>query len=280
VVIVAAPHVEGVVKAAADKGTKNFVVISAGFKEIGGEGLAREKRLKALAHERGLSIVGPNCLGIINTNPEVRMNAAFGPGMPHKGIMGFISQSGALSTALLDFAAGRGIGFALFAASASSGPDRSGSPQGHRRRREHQGDLMYIVDLADGRAFVESAYEITHGANAKPILAIKTGRTAQGAAAAASHTGSMAGSDEVYDAIMAQAGVIRVESVQDMFDYADIFADPSLPEGRRTAIVTNAGGPGIMATDACIRTAATRQFQITRSSAVVLTAGDGSPRTG
>src|SRR5690606_24663396 len=100
---------------------------------------------------------------------------------------------------------------------------------------------------------VETAYEITHGADPKPILAIKTGRTPQGAAAAASHTGSMAGSDEVYDAIMSQAGVIRVESVEDLFDLAEIFSDPVMPAGRRTAIITNAGGPGIMATDACIR---------------------------
>lgn len=254
VVIVAAPHVESVVTAAADKGTKNFVVISAGFKEVGGEGLDREKRLKAIANERGLSIVGPNCLGIINTNPDVRMNAAFGPGMPHRGIMGFISQSGALSTALLDYAAGRGIGFSLFASFGNKADLTEVDLLKAIAADPHtKVILMYIEDLTDGRNFVESAYEITHGPNPKPILAIKTGRTAAGAAAAASHTGSMAGSDEVYDAIMAQAGVIRVESVQDMFDYADIFADPSLPEGRRTAIVTNAGGPGIMATDACIR---------------------------
>jgi acetate---CoA ligase (ADP-forming) len=254
VVIVAAPHVEGVVKAAADKGTKNFVVISAGFKEIGGEGLEREKRLKAIASERGLSIVGPNCLGIINTSPEVRMNAAFGREMPHHGIMGFISQSGALSAALLDYAAGRGIGFSLFA-SFGNKADLSEVDllKAIAADPNTKVILRYIEDLTDGRAFVDTAYDITHGPNPKPILAIKTGRTAQGAAAAASHTGSMAGSDEVYDAIMAQAGVIRVESVQDLFDYADIFADPSLPEGRRTAIVTNAGGPGIMATDACIR---------------------------
>ena len=113
--------------------------------------------------------------------------------------------------------------------------------------------LMYVEELSTGQEFVETCYEITHGPNPKPILAIKTGRTSEGAAAAASHTGSLAGSDEVYEAILSQAGVVRVESVKDLFDFAEAFADPALPHGRRTAIVTNAGGPGIMATDACIR---------------------------
>lgn len=254
VIIVPAPAVEEIVLAAAEKGTRHFVVISAGFKEIGGEGLQRELRLKAVARERGLSIVGPNCLGIINTDPNVRMNAAFGREMPVTGIMGLISQSGALSAALLDYAAGRGIGFSRFVSFGNKADlteiDLLRSIAADPNTKVI---LMYIEDLSNGREFVETAYEITHGKDPKPILAIKTGRTPQGAAAAASHTGSMAGSDEVYDAIMNQAGVIRVESVQDLFDYADIFSDPILPDGRRTCIVTNAGGPGIMATDACMR---------------------------
>ncbi|HOB75707.1 MAG TPA: acetate--CoA ligase family protein [Phycisphaerae bacterium] len=254
VIIVPATAVEEVLVSAADKGTKNFVVISAGFKEIGGEGLERELRLKAIAKERGLNIVGPNCLGIINTDPNVRMNAAFGREMPKAGLMGLISQSGALSASLLDYAAGRGIGFSRFASFGNKADvtevDLLRSIAADPNTKVI---MMYIEDLTDGRAFVETAYEITHGENPKPILAIKTGRTPQGAAAAASHTGSMAGSDEVYDAIMTQAGVIRVESVEDLFDLAEIFSDPVMPAGRRTAIITNAGGPGIMATDACIR---------------------------
>ncbi|GMU21776.1 MAG: acetyltransferase [Phycisphaerae bacterium] len=254
VIIVPAPAVEPIVVAAADKGTKHFVVISAGFKEIGGEGVEREKRLRAVARERGLSILGPNCLGIINTDPTVRMNAAFGREMPATGSLGLISQSGALAASLLDYASGRAIGFSRFVSFGNkadiSEVDLLKSIAADPNTKVI---LMYIEDLTNGRAFVETAYEITHGPNPKPILAIKTGRTPQGAAAAASHTGSMAGSDEVYDAIMTQAGVVRVESVEDLFDYADIFADPVMPEGRRTAIITNAGGPGIMATDACIR---------------------------
>ena len=255
VVLAVQPHlVEPTVIEAADHGTRHFVVITAGFKEVGGEGKEREDSLKAVARERGLTIVGPNCLGVINTDPTVRMNATFGRGMPKAGALGLISQSGALCTALLDYAKGIGMGFSRFISfgnkAAVSELDllRSLARDPYTRVI-----LMYVEELSSGQAFVETCYEITHGRNPKPILAIKTGRTSEGAAAAASHTGSLAGSDEVYDAIMTQAGVLRVESVKELFDYAEIFADPILPAGRRTAIITNAGGPGIMATDACIR---------------------------
>jgi len=254
VVIIPATAVEKTISECADHGTKHFVVISAGFKEIGGDGVEREKQLKKLADERGLSILGPNCLGLINTAPDVRMNAAFGGRMPAAGCMGLISQSGALAAALLDYANGRGIGFSRFVSFGNKADlteidllrNLAGDPQ-------TKVILMYVEDLSSGQAFVDTAYAITHGTNPKPILAIKTGRTQEGAAAAASHTGSLAGSDEVYDAVFSQAGVIRVESVEELFDYAEVFAEPTLPRGRKTAIVTNAGGPGIMATDACIR---------------------------
>jgi acetyltransferase len=255
-VVLAIPpqFIEGAVREAADHGTRHFVVISAGFKEVGGEGVKREESLKALAHERDLTIVGPNCLGVINTDPTVRMNATFGRSMPRPGSLGLISQSGALCTALLDYAQGIGIGFSRFISfgnkAAVSELDLLKSLSFDPYTKVI---LMYVEELGSGQQFVDTCYAITHGNNPKPILAIKTGRTSEGAAAAASHTGSLAGSDEVYDAIMTQAGVQRVESVKELFDYAEIFADPILPNGRRTAIITNAGGPGIMATDACIR---------------------------
>jgi len=230
------------------------IAVSAGFKEIGGDGVERERRLKALAQERGLSILGPNCLGLINTAAGVSMNAAFGGPMPAAGCMGLISQSGALAAALLDYARGRGIGFSRFVSFGNKADineidllrSLAADPQ-------TKVILMYVEDLSSGQEFIDTAYAITHGDEPKPILAIKTGRTQEGAAAAASHTGSLAGSDEVYEAIFSQSGVIRVGSVEELFDYAEVFAEPSLPAGRRTAIVTNAGGPGIMATDACIR---------------------------
>jgi acetate---CoA ligase (ADP-forming) len=254
VIIVPSASVEGVIRDCSDRGTKHFLIISAGFKEIGGEGLVRENSIRALAKERGLSIVGPNCLGIVNTHPDVRMNAAFGGRMPQPGCLGLISQSGALAAALLDYIQGQAIGFSRFV----SFGNKCDLTEIDLLRAIAADEttkviLMYIEDLSAGQAFVDAAHEITHGPNPKPILVIKTGRTQEGAAAAASHTGSLAGSDEVYDAIFSQAGVIRVESVSELFDLAEMFSDPVMSKGRQTAIVTNAGGPGIMATDACIR---------------------------
>jgi acetyl coenzyme A synthetase (ADP forming)-like protein len=254
VIVTPAPTIEGVVREGADHGIRHFLIISAGFKEVGGEGVERERRLTKLAHDRGLSLVGPNCLGIINTAPDVQMNATFATHMPRKGALGLVSQSGALCTALLDYAQGRGIGFSRFV-SFGNKVDVTEIDLLRALARDPQTHviLMYVEDLSAGQPFIDACHQITHGDTPKPILAIKTGRTSEGAAAAASHTGSLAGSDEVYDAMLAQAGVIRVESVGELFDFAEAFIDPTLPSGRGTAIVTNAGGPGIMATDACIR---------------------------
>lgn len=254
VIILPAQVVEKVVLEAADHGTKHLVIISAGFKEVGAEGAEREQRIKSIAAERGLSIIGPNCLGVINTASDVRMNASFGRDMPREGRIGLISQSGALCTALLDYAKGHGLGFSRFI-SFGNKCDVTEVDLLRCLANDRNTDIimMYVEDISDGQAFVNAAYDITHGPNPKPILAMKTGRTAAGAAAAASHTGSLAGSDEVYDAIMSQAGVIRVNSVEDLFNYAPVFLDNRMPVGHQTAIVTNAGGPGIMATDACIR---------------------------
>ena len=254
VVIIPAPHIQGIVQACADRGTRHFVVISAGFKEIGGEGVKREQDLKALALERGLTIVGPNCLGIINTAPTVAMNATFARAMPEAGPFGLISQSGALCTALLDYARGVGIGFSRFVRFGNKvAVSENDLLLALAADPLTKAILMYVEELSQGQRFIDTCHQITHGTNPKPIIAIKTGRTQEGAAAAASHTGSLAGRDEVYDAVFAQAGVQRVDSVKELFDCAEVFVDPTLPGGKRTAVVTNAGGPGIMATDACIR---------------------------
>jgi len=228
VVVVPAPHVERVVLDASDLGTKHMVVISAGFKEVGEEGAIRELRLRDIARERGLSILGPNCLGVINTDPEVQMNASFGRDIPPHGCLGLISQSGALCAALLDYAKGRGIGFSQFVSFGNKCDiDEVDLLRSLAADDKTQAIMVYVEEIGNGHRFLAAAHEITHGANPKPILVIKSGRTAEGAAAAASHTGSLAGSDELYNA--------------------------TLPAGRKTAIVTNAGGPGIMATDAAIR---------------------------
>ncbi len=254
VIVVPAPFVERVVLQAAELGTKHVLVISAGFKEIGGEGVQRELRLKAIAQENGLSILGPNCLGIINTDPAVRMNATFGSDIPPHGCLGLISQSGALCAALLDYAKGRGIGFSRFVSFGNkSDVDEVDLLLSLAGDANTAAIMMYVEDIGNGPRFLAAAHKITHGANPKPILVIKSGRTAEGAAAAASHTGSLAGVDELYGALMTQSGCFRVETVAQLFDLAEIFTDPTLPVGRRTGIITNAGGPGIMATDACIR---------------------------
>jgi acetyltransferase len=254
VVVVPSNYVESVILEAAEVGTRHVLVISAGFKEIGGDGIARENRIKQIALENDMSIVGPNCLGIINTAPEVSMNATFGRDIPPHGCLGLISQSGALCAALLDYAKGRGIGFSQFVSFGNKcDVDEVDLLRSIAADPNTRAIMMYVEDVSSGPRFLEAAHEVTHGPNPKPVLVIKSGRTAEGAAAAASHTGSLAGSDNLYNALMTQSGAFRVETVAQLFDLAEIFTDPTLPRGRKTAIITNAGGPGIMATDACIR---------------------------
>jgi acyl-CoA synthetase (NDP forming) len=198
-------------------------------------------------------MLGPNCLGAANTNKSVLMNASFGRAMPKPGNIAFISQSGAMCVAVLDYAAGRNMGFSKFV---SIGNKADINEIDLLRYFREDGDtkviIMYIEDITDGHAFMEIARDITLTVG-KPILALKVGRSAEGARAAASHTGSMAGSDTAYDAIFMQGGIQRVEGVSELFNYAMAFSSQPLPRGSRIAIVTNSGGPGIMATDALIR---------------------------
>jgi len=239
----AAAHIPGV------------VVISAGFKEVGGAGIELENEIKRIAEENGIVLIGPNCLGFINTDSAVKLNASFAQTMPKQGNIAFISQSGALCTAVLDYAKGENIGFSKFI---SMGNKASINEIDFLKalRDDPLTDviLMYIEDISDGREFIEIARQITGEIpKPKPIIAIKSGRTSEGAKAASSHTGSLAGADNVYDAIFMQSGALRVETVDELFNYAVAFARQPLPKGNRVAIVTNAGGPGIMATDAAIR---------------------------
>jgi acetyltransferase len=231
------------------------VVVSAGFKEIGGRGVELEEEIKQIAEESGIALIGPNCLGFINTDPRVKLNASFAATMPKAGNIAFISQSGALCTAVLDYAKGKGIGFSKFI---SMGNKASTNELDFLRalRDDPLTDviLMYVEDIAHGQDFIELARTITGEIpKPKPIIAIKSGRTAEGAKAASSHTGSLAGSDDIYDAVFLQSGVLRVETVDELFDTAIAFSQQPIPKGNRVAIVTNAGGPGIMATDATIR---------------------------
>ncbi|MFH1489118.1 MAG: acetate--CoA ligase alpha subunit [Pseudomonadota bacterium] len=253
VIIVPAEMVSGIIEEAGKKGIKGVVVITAGFKEVGGRGVELENDLKSIVREYGIRLVGPNCLGVINNNENVRLNASFATKMPKAGNLAFISQSGALCTAVLDYADGRNIGFSKFI---SFGNKADVNEIDLLRYLKEDPDtdviLMYLEDISNGRAFLETAREITWETH-KPMLAIKSGRSLEGARAAASHTGSLAGSDTAYDAIFHQSGIQRVEGVNELFNYAQAFSKQPVPRGNRIAIITNAGGPGIMATDAAIR---------------------------
>ncbi|UCC23382.1 MAG: acetate--CoA ligase family protein [Planctomycetota bacterium] len=253
VIIVPAEAVCDVMEEAGEKGVKGAIVITAGFKETGGRGRELEEKLKEVTGKYGICLVGPNCLGVINNAEDVRLNASFATRMPRGGNIGFISQSGALCTAVLDYAEGREVGFSKFV---SFGNKADVNEVDFLRYLKDDPDtdviLMYLEDITNGREFLETAREITWQTR-KPMLAIKSGRSAEGARAATSHTGSLAGSDNAYDAIFHQSGIQRVEGIDELFDSAISFAKQPVPKGNRIAIVTNAGGPGIMATDAAIR---------------------------
>lgn len=251
--IVPSAQVPSVVETAGQKGIKGCVVITAGFKEIGGQGVELERHLQAVAKKHGIRVLGPNCLGVINTHKDVRMNASFARFMPKAGNIALVSQSGAMCVAILDVATGRNMGFSKFV-SIGNKADVSEIDLLAYLKDDPDTDviIMYLEDILDGHAFIEIAREITLEAG-KPIFALKAGRSAEGARAAASHTGSLAGSDASYDAIFMQGGIQRVEGVSELFNYAQAFSMQPLPKGNRIAVITNSGGPGIMATDALMR---------------------------
>jgi acetyltransferase len=251
VVIVPAPVVPSVVEEAGKKGVKGLVIISAGFKEVGPGGAELEREILSIAQKYSMRMIGPNCLGVINADPNVRLNASFASGMPVEGSIAFASQSGALGEAVLDYASGENIGFSKFISMGNKADVNENDILEYLRTDPMtKVILLYLEDIIDGRKFVDTVSRVTEE---KPIIAIKAGVSPEGAKAASSHTGALAGSDEVYNAILKQSGVIRVESIIDLFDYARAFARQPLPRGNRVAIITNGGGPGIMATDASVR---------------------------
>jgi len=253
VVIVPAATVPAVAQEAAAKGVKGLIVISAGFREIGPSGAAIEQEVSEICRRADMRLVGPNCLGIINTDPAISLNASFARRPARPGNIAFISQSGALCTAVLDLAAKRNMGFSKFI----SVGNKADIGELALIRYLHEDPatkviMMYVEELRHGFEFIETVREITGGDHPTPILAIKSGKTSEGAAAASSHTGSIAGSEAVYDALFQQAGVFRVQIIEELFDFAVAFANQPLPKANRMAIITNAGGPGIIATDVTI----------------------------
>ncbi|MCC6932530.1 MAG: acetate--CoA ligase family protein [Deltaproteobacteria bacterium] len=247
------------------KKIKGAVIVSAGFKEVGGRGAEIEKEIVAMARKAGIRIIGPNCLGIINPSPAISLNASFSARMPSPGNISFISQSGALCTSVLDFAAEKKIGFSKFVSIGNKADiDELDLLQYLHEDEETEVIMAYVEELKRGPEFIEAVKKITGGKKPTPVLVIKSGRTSAGAKAAASHTGALAGSEEVYNAIFEQSGIIAVDSIDELFDYASAFAYKNesscgkfmrkVPEKNRMAIVTNAGGPGIIATDMTIST--------------------------
>lgn len=255
ILIVPAIAVPAVLAECGQKKLKGAIVISAGFKELGATGTALELAVKERARSWGIRLVGPNCFGMINTSPTVRLNATFGRVMPRPGNIALISQSGAVGVNALEYAESEEVGLSKFI-SIGNKADINECDLLNYLKDDEETDViaLYLEDLADPREFMRIAREITsHPQRPKPILAIKAGRTTEGARAASSHTGALAGSDEAYNAFFAQARILRIDTVSELIAKAAVLAYQPTPQGPKVAIITNAGGVGIMATDACVR---------------------------
>ncbi len=248
VLVTPAKGVPDLVAECGEAGIKGVIIISAGFKEIGPEGVELERLVLDAAHRYGIRVVGPNCLGVMN--PINGMNATFAAGIAQPGRVGFISQSGALLTAILDWAAHEHVGFSSIVSLGSMLDVGWGDIIDYLGNDPNTDSIvMYMETIGDARDFLSAAREV---ALSKPIIVIKPGRTVEAAKAAASHTGSLTGSDDVLDAAFRRAGVLRVDSISELFEVSDILAKQPRPRGPRLSIVTNAGGPGVIATDALI----------------------------
>jgi acetyl coenzyme A synthetase (ADP forming)-like protein len=249
ILVVPAPAVLPVVRECAAAEVKGIVIITAGFKEIGGDGVQRQAEVVEALRGTGIRTVGPNCMGVMNTSPEVSLNATFAPSMPHPGPVAFLSQSGAMGVSILDQARSLGIGISQFV-SVGNKMDVSGNDMLEYWRDDPDTGLilMYLESIANASRFVALGQQITRK---KPLFVVKSGRTGAGARAASSHTGALAQTDLITDSIIKQAGAIRAQTVEELFDYAMAFGKQPLPSGNRVAVVTNAGGPGIIIADAC-----------------------------
>ena len=249
IVVVPMPEVVKVVENCGKKGVRGLVIISAGFKEIGGKGARAEEKIVKLLRKYGMRAVGPNCMGVVNTEPAVSMNATFAATTPTKGKIGFMSQSGALGEAILCMARELNLGFSNFI-SVGNKVDVSGNDLIEYWKDDPATELilMYLESFGNPMKFSSLAREITRK---KPVIAVKAGRTRSGIRAATSHTGAMANREVASEALFEQSGILRVTSVEELFDLAMAFCNQPVPKGNGVAIITNAGGPGIMAVDAC-----------------------------
>lgn len=249
IIVVPSAQVEPVVDDCLSKGVRAICIISAGFGECGEEGRQRERAMAAKARTAGCRIVGPNCMGLLNTDPRMSLNATFSPFYPPAGNIAMSTQSGALGLAILDYAKKLGIGLSSFV-SIGNKADVSGNDLLQYWEHDPRTSLilLYLESFGNPEKFSRIARRIS---KSKPIVALKSGRSPAGARAASSHTGALASADRFVDALFHQAGVIRTDTVTELFDVATLLSRQPLPGGRRVAILTNAGGPGILAADAC-----------------------------
>jgi len=250
VVAVPAAAVVGTAEECAAAGVRALVVLSAGFAETGPEGAQRQAQLLRVCRDAGMRLIGPNCLGIVNTNPKVRLDATFGPAMPLAGRVGFLSQSGALGLAVIDYATKLGLGLSSFVSVGNKADISSNDLLDYwEQDPDTSVALLYLESFGNPRRFSRIARRV---GRRKPVVAVKSGRSAAGARASSSHTGALlAASDVTVDALFQQAGVIRTDTLHELFDVAVLLANQPRPRGRRVGIVTNAGGPGVLCADAC-----------------------------
>ncbi|HEX9262335.1 MAG TPA: CoA-binding protein, partial [Candidatus Bathyarchaeia archaeon] len=226
-------------------GVKGAIIVSAGFKETGAEGKSLETKILEKARKYGIRVIGPNCVGIMH--PLVNLNATFIDKVPKPGKVAFLSQSGALGSAILDWAISENIGFSHFVSVGSMiDVDFGDLIDYFGTDPKTRSILMYVEGITEARKFMSAA---RHFSRTKPIIVVKSGKFTESAKAAASHTGSLSGEDDVYDAAFKRAGVVRVNEIADLFNAAEVLGTQPLPRGPRLAVVTNAGGPGVMATD-------------------------------
>lgn len=250
IVAIPAARVLPVVRDCASLGVRGLIVVSAGFAEVGADGAELQAHVGAVCRDAGIRLIGPNCMGVVNTRPDVRMNAQFAPIAPKTGNVGVLSQSGALGLALMFEANRLGLGLSSFV-SVGNQADLSGDDFLSYWEGDAQTGLilLYLEEIADPRRFARIARRVSRS---KPIVAVKSGRSAAGARATSSHTGALIGaSDVTVDALFEQSGVIRTDTLAELFDAAALLSSQPLPAGRRVGILTNGGGPGILAADAC-----------------------------
>ncbi|MCP6757705.1 MAG: bifunctional acetate--CoA ligase family protein/GNAT family N-acetyltransferase [Fischerella sp. CENA71] len=248
IIITPAPTVPGIIGECAEVGVKGAIVLSAGFKETGVDGAKLEQQVLEQLHNSKMRLIGPNCLGVMN--PHTSLNATFANSMAFPGKVGFISQSGALCTAILDWSFRENVGFSAFISIGSMLDVGWGDLIYYLGDDPHtESIVIYMESVGDARSFLSAAREV---ALTKPIIVIKAGRTEAAAKAAASHTGALMRSDAVFDAALRRCGVLRVNSISELFNMAEVLAKQPRPQGRRLTVITNAGGPGVLATDALI----------------------------